>query len=168
MKTIHHDPTWEHPSEEQMAALEWARARRPTGYTDVQAVDLILTAKDSLWYSQAQQWVEHPPEQFYALGAETVRHIFVNGLAFVVELVDLGYDAERRAWWPFEKIPNFQEKLILFGMTMSVISRVRVSTGMVISSGFEFLACMILGNNWKYQVEKALNHVISPKGKQGG
>jgi hypothetical protein len=92
---------WAEPTEEMMAALGLARrCSNRAGLTETQLAEWIITARESLWYFQARRWAEDPPSAVH----ETARPMFQMGCKLLLKIVDLGYDPERKQWWPVQKL----------------------------------------------------------------
>jgi hypothetical protein len=158
---------WRDPSPEMLAALRlMRRAPFKGGMSAVQAAEWVMMAKESLWYLQAARWIESPP-----LGVdERSRPFFRAGCALLVEIVDLGYDADLDEWWPVRKLwptdNDFMAPLLTL-MDLGVMVKRLPNVGMrvrgydgpvfpVVSSGFLVFVGLICGPRWEQRYESLL------------
>ena len=145
------DLTWEHPDEEQNAALELAMKRKIGGLTEFQTAEFIITADKSLWYSQAKAWSEKPPEK--------VAVTWQMACVVIVDIVDSGYNAEKKMWWDmtsWDKKTLFTNMVLLadLGMMLKQYRRDRMDA---VSRGFECFIEFVLGKGWERRFSKILS-----------
>ncbi len=209
---IDFDVTWNYPTEPQLAALDFAyRAlgiRRPEPklpfdhhflvtyqalgrslavdvgilsgavfrLNEYDYAELITLASKSLWYTQAKQWAEHPPENV----PETWR----DACVFIVNVVDLGYDAESKKWWDLGKL---DERYVESGRLLLLdfkymLTQYRRNRMDIVSRGFEAFIDLIcdkpwisrfrkkLRDNMPYQAAKCIKpdcpNLVAPAGKE--
>lgn len=140
---------WGHPTVEMLAALRLARrcaARH--GLTEIQTAEWIMDAHASLWYLQAAAWADEPPRDV----VEDVRPFFQAGCRYVVQVVDLGYDAEARAWWPHRKLWPAEAEwggvlLVLMDLGL-VMRRLSERQDAIVSAGFGIFLSIVCGPRW--------------------
>jgi len=152
------DFTWANPIEAQNVALDIAMKQRPRGLTEFEAAEFICLADSSLWYTQAKSWAQNPPN----IGP--AKPIWKTACQYIVDIVDLGYDEQRKTWWPMVKLGSLNEiaakMLILmdFGMMLQQYRRQSLD---IVSRGFEVFLDIVLGCGW----EKKYRGLIGKKAK---
>lgn len=71
------------------------------GLTETMFAEWLISAPESLWYLQAADWANNPPD---ILKDERARIVFRQGCELIVKIVDLGYDEASGEWWSLRKL----------------------------------------------------------------
>jgi hypothetical protein len=162
---IPYDVTWQDPSEEQMACLEWVRARRPSRVDEVEAVEMIMFAEKSRWYRQVMSWKRELPEELHPFQARrtNIQEVFDRAIQGVAEIVDLGYNAEKKRWWDIEQMrqEDLQIYLLFIGMVTKDLIRLELMrpSRQMHSFGLQFFMEMMMGRQWGEQIDQALKNM---------
>jgi hypothetical protein len=106
----------------------------------------IITAKDSLWYVQAQKWITKPPCE--------VPETFTAACQFIVDVVNLGY--ADNVWWDLSKMDAGKVAMgrLLTLDLLQMIRQIRHNSLIVISRGFELFAQIVCDKAWRDKVRK--------------
>jgi len=180
---------WGTPTEEMLAALTLARRcgrKHRGGLNEIQLAELIMGAKESLWYLQAQGWAKMAPTAV----AESSRPMFQTGCATVVRIVDSGYDPEIKQWWNVRKLYSTEDQWVIAMMVLMDLgamtqrlpnvaewpegtTREEVVLGTVqrgftvVSGGFQIFVDLMCGPQWERQYEAMVQAVHEGKRLQG-
>jgi hypothetical protein len=155
--------TFDWASAEGSAALALAQSRKPRNTTDFQAAEMILLAKDMLFYTQARLWSEDGP-----VGVK-VPPTFTQAAQYIVRIVDLGYNAEHKQWWYMGDWPEAERResvllLMDFGL---MLKQLRQNTFVVAAASFDVFLDIVLGRNWERRYAQFLRNASASLVKQG-
>ena len=141
------DMTWANTTPAQDAALDIAMKQKVRGLTEFQVAELILTADRSLWYTQAKNWSEKPPDIGEA------QPIWQAACKAIIEIVDLGYDEEAKMWWPLKNIDKAKTKMLLLMDFGFMLEQYRQSSWNIISQGFEPFLEIVCGYDYRTRLK---------------
>lgn len=150
--------------EARVAAGRLAMARRVSGMTVNEVILFVMTAKESLWYSQAGQWLETPPD---FMGPNT-RDLYLHAMRFVRGTVDADFDG--KVWWntnEFLSVDGYKHdtavlrEYIVLSDVVTRLALIRTRTPIVISTGFETFAEIILGKDWPRAFAGLCGHLMT-------
>jgi hypothetical protein len=160
-------PNWSNPTPEMLAGVKLARQCSERGsMNETMFAEWVMDAKASLWYLQAADWAENPPD---LLTDEPTREAFKQECKAVTDIVDLGYDPETQRWWSLRKLwPSDADARMGILMLMDLgtmlekmkdipiwpkdIPREYAQPGfLMVSAGFFVFISTICGPRWRQQ-----------------
>lgn len=154
---------WKSPTTEMLAAVALARqCSARGGLNEVGIAEMIIGAKESLWYLQASEWAESAPSGVEGRSAE----FFKVGCQTIVKIVDLGYDAASNRWWNLKRLyPDETDwhaaQIVLMdtGAMLGRLPNVALPSGgdvpafTIVSGGFSVFLSIVLGPRWEKRYE---------------
>jgi hypothetical protein len=136
-----------------------------SGHNEPTIAAFIQGASESLWYFQATQWIDSPPERV----GEQAASVFKAACEIIVKIVDAGYDEESDTWWPMTKLwPDEVDAqmvtlmLMDFGQMIERLPDMGIDVGgikgfPVVSAGFRVFVGIICGPRWHQRFRSFIN-----------
>lgn len=142
-------------SAEAREALRLAQIQKPRNVTDLQAAELMLIAKESLWYFQLGRWLETPPEVL----AEASKPVFSIACKILMDIVDAGWKM------PEEKGEAMTAIIVLMDFG-EMLHTLRDRFNYLIPASFDVVLDIVLGVRWEWRYERTKRH-LSGRAKHG-
>lgn len=153
------DFTWQNPTPKQLALLKRFQSGFPAGIKQRQAVEFIVTARDSMWYLEVKRYASavFPLD----ITKDDIK-FFIEGCINICEVVEKEYNLERDAWWSIKKPENDKELVevnrYLFAMANSINTLQSMNKGnKLLVEMLETFARIMLGNDWNKRFYEAVN-----------
>ena len=137
--------------EARLAAGRMVLDREVTGYGHNEVVNFVMSADQSLFYSQACIWLETPPDFMLTANEEMYRRAF----KFIRRTVETGFVDD--TWWNAERFLEVPEGLTFNQVVMVeylilsqavLLLAINRRKDKTISNGFGVFSEIILGKDW--------------------
>jgi len=126
------------------AARTIVQHQKPRGVAEKTAIGLIITARKSLWYKQTLAWINRPPLELGPLD----RTLWVDACKIIIEMVDAGYDAERKTWW-YVQSQDPTSRVLTLSAFGDMLNQHKHNMTFKVDGGFSVFLDLALGNGWE-------------------